>query len=478
MSITAVAEDDAGTLVSEPAILTITKPPLQATSVSPSEIPVGSGDTVVTVTGVGFTPDTTAAAPVSEAKQRALATRFVSTTSLEVTLSADLLESPGTLPIVITDGEEESTVPVVILSETPLVSNLPQVLGVTNAASYTTTLSPGSFATIFGADLADGVLAADTLPLPFEMGGVSVTVNGIPAALHYVSPSQINFQVPGAVEAGAMARMVVTREGLPGETFEVDVVADAFGVFQYARVPGSLDPIIVHADNSLVTPDHPATQGETLVVYGTGVSLLDNMPGDGEAAPASPAATCQSTPVVTLVGPLSREPAETRYCGLTANLVSLVQINIRLPVNLPLGAAIKLEFDFGGAATERVTLYTPSAVAINEVLADPAAGAPGDANGDGSRDFAEDEFIEIVNLSTAAIDISGWTLSDDDEDPRFAFPAGTILRGGCAAVLFGGPTADRQLWFGLGFRRRWEHRYRSVERRRHDLPEGRRWSGD
>ncbi len=85
----------------------------------------------------------------------------------------------------------------------------------------------------------------------------------------------------------------------------------------------------------------------------------------------------------------------------------------------------------------------PVSLVINEVLFDPAAGADGDANRDGIRDAAADEFIEIVNTGIAAADISGFTLSDDDGG-AFVFPAGTILAPGQAAVLFGGgtPTGD------------------------------------
>jgi hypothetical protein len=76
---------------------------------------------------------------------------------------------------------------------------------------------------------------------------------------------------------------------------------------------------------------------------------------------------------------------------------------------------------------------------INEVHYDPAGGLAGDANGDGTRDSSEDEFVEIVNDSTSSVDISGSTLSDDDGD-NFIFPASTILNAGQAAVLFGGGT--------------------------------------
>ncbi len=84
------------------------------------------------------------------------------------------------------------------------------------------------------------------------------------------------------------------------------------------------------------------------------------------------------------------------------------------------------------------TSATPDIV-INEVLFDPEndPASAGDANGDGTRSASQDEFIEILNTTGGDIDISGWTLSDDDGDD-FTFPSGSVLGAGQAAVLFGG----------------------------------------
>lgn len=83
---------------------------------------------------------------------------------------------------------------------------------------------------------------------------------------------------------------------------------------------------------------------------------------------------------------------------------------------------------------------------INEYLADPAAGAAGDANGDGVFSTTQDEFVELVNTGTAPLDISGFTIKDGAATPptRFTFPAGTIVPVGEATVVFGGgtPTGD------------------------------------
>ncbi len=81
----------------------------------------------------------------------------------------------------------------------------------------------------------------------------------------------------------------------------------------------------------------------------------------------------------------------------------------------------------------------PSVWVINEILADPASGSAGDANNDGVRDSGDDEFVEIINISGGAVDISGWTLSDGF-GVRHTFPAGSTIEDQCGVVVFGGGT--------------------------------------
>ena len=75
-------------------------------------------------------------------------------------------------------------------------------------------------------------------------------------------------------------------------------------------------------------------------------------------------------------------------------------------------------------------------IIINEVLYDPPSGNTGDANGDGTREAQEDEFIEFYNMG-GQIDISGYTISDAAQE-RHVFPSGTILPANGVLVLFGG----------------------------------------
>lgn len=72
---------------------------------------------------------------------------------------------------------------------------------------------------------------------------------------------------------------------------------------------------------------------------------------------------------------------------------------------------------------------------LNEIYAEVEDGH--DTNFDGVTNFVGDEFIELVNISGAILDITGWVVSDN-ERVRHVFPAGSVLDIGCAAVVFGG----------------------------------------
>jgi lamin tail-like protein len=85
---------------------------------------------------------------------------------------------------------------------------------------------------------------------------------------------------------------------------------------------------------------------------------------------------------------------------------------------------------------------TPAAgaggIVIRDVLADPPPGADGDVNGDGQRDPAEDELVEIVNTGKTSVCLAGWALGDVTNPERHVFPLGRALPPGGTLVVFGG----------------------------------------
>ncbi len=87
-------------------------------------------------------------------------------------------------------------------------------------------------------------------------------------------------------------------------------------------------------------------------------------------------------------------------------------------------------------ATPTRTPTVPPVLVINEIHADPDISA-GDANQDGWVNLSDDEFVEIVNVTGSAVDLSGWRIKDNTKI-RHQFPDGTVILDGCAVVIFGG----------------------------------------
>jgi uncharacterized protein (TIGR03437 family) len=225
--------------------------------------------------------------------------------------------------------------------------------GVVGAASFSAPLAPGQVSALFGSDLSTVTAGATAVPLPTTLGGVQVRVSGFLAPLFYVSPTQINFQTPFEVPAGT-AETVVIRNGVASPGVPVTVAGYAPQIFTYARTAAALDPIVVHADNSLVTPANPARAREVLIAYTTGMGPLRNTPASGAAAPGPPFATLIDTPVVTLGG----APVTVHFAGLTPGGVGLGQLNLELPATLPAGGCAPLVIRVAGVSSRPLNLAT------------------------------------------------------------------------------------------------------------------------
>jgi uncharacterized protein (TIGR03437 family) len=206
------------------------------------------------------------------------------------------------------------------------------IAGVTNAASFTTGSASATWIAIFGTNLSQSTYTwrpADIVngQLPKALHGVSVTINGFPAYVQYISPTQINVLAPDDATVGSVP-VVVTTAGQPSNSFSAQKqnFAPAFfvsGSTAYAAAQ--------HADYSAVDASHPAQPGETILIYGTGF---------GPTNP--PVATDQ---LVTTSEQLANS-VQISIGGVTANSsfaglveAGLYQFNVAVPTGLPNGDA-------------------------------------------------------------------------------------------------------------------------------------------
>ena len=98
--------------------------------------------------------------------------------------------------------------------------------GVLNAASSVANLAPGAIGTLYGSQLADGIpTIAFTDSFPSQVGGTTISVNGVNAPLIYVSPTQVNFQIPWETPVGASVPIIVTRDTTASTPASVSIAA-------------------------------------------------------------------------------------------------------------------------------------------------------------------------------------------------------------------------------------------------------------
>ena len=230
---------------------------------------------------------------------------------------------------------------------TPMIS----AGGVVDAAQFRAVVAPGGIGSIYGAKLADDTATAENLPLPFELGGARVEVDGWEAPLFFVSPNQINFQVPFEAGSPGEVGVVVIRNGEESPPEPTTIAEFAPAVFIN---PNSGEPIIQrHPDEALISAANPAKPGDVLIIFVTGVGGVSNPPATGAATADSPLARARVTPVVTVGG----EAAKVLFAGLTPGFAGLGQINIQLPESLATtGPTMPLVIDFEGSRNPPVNL--------------------------------------------------------------------------------------------------------------------------
>ncbi len=249
--------------------------------------------------------------------------------------AASASNSPASIPVTLT-----------VAPAAPAVT----VTGVVNAGSYQPGIASGTWISIFGTDLCQSTYlwqASDIVngALPTTLQGVSVTVNGLPAYVDYVSPTQINALAPDDNTLGPVPVQVTTAGATSNAvTVQKSLFAPAFLTFDGTHVAA------LHADYSLVGAPNllpgavttPAQPGETILLYGVGFGPADPPQPSGQLVTA--AAPLANGVQVTIGG----QTASVAYAGLTGS--GLYQFNVTVP-NLANGDAAVVAI-IGGVATQ------------------------------------------------------------------------------------------------------------------------------
>ena len=198
-------------------------------------------------------------------------------------------------------------------------------LGVSSAVAFggLQGIAPGTWIEIYGVNLAKTTrswqgsdFTGDNAPTALD--GVSVTVNGQPAYVSYISPGQVNAEVPSTVSPGT-AQVVVINNGRRTNPYTVKASALLPGVAAFPSETYSSYPL------AITLPPDPVKAGDVVTLFGIG--FADVTPSVPAGRIAREATTLTSTVEIMFDG----VPAKVLYAGLSPGSVGLYQFNVVVP---------------------------------------------------------------------------------------------------------------------------------------------------
>jgi uncharacterized protein (TIGR03437 family) len=245
-------------------------------------------------------------------------------------------------------------------------SQTPKINAAASAAAFGgfAAVAPGSWIEIHGSHLANHARAWTSADFhgtqaPTSLDGVAVTIGGQAAFVSYVSPEQINAEIPSGTQLGPQevrvttpggtseAQMITVNEIQPGLLAPAGLMIGGKQYTQAVLADGSTVAAPAGATNEAARPARP---GETVVLYGVGFGPVSAGIGAGDVVQQD---NSLLLPFQVFFGGTR---ASVKYAGLAPGTVGLYQFNVVVP-DAAEGAAVPLTFALGSSSGEQV-LYT------------------------------------------------------------------------------------------------------------------------
>ncbi len=246
----------------------------------------------------------------------------------DITIAPDAAVGPADIYV----GSTVFTGGIVIAASPAVPAN-----GVVDAAAFNQNTTgphyaPGSMISIFGTDVAEFQAAASAIPLPTQLGGISVEIGGRLAPLFFVSPTQVNAMIPYETTGSSTTVKVLAGPNSESAPITLQLGTSTPRAFQ---LNSQGDGAIQNNSRSFqtVTAGTPAAAGDVITIYLTGMGAVQGTLATGLASPSQPPLSTTVTPTVTIGG----QNAELFFSGLTPGLVGLYQVTVRVPAGLAAG---------------------------------------------------------------------------------------------------------------------------------------------
>ena len=239
--------------------------------------------------------------------------------------------------------------------------------GIVDGASFTggQAVAPGSWISIFGtnmSDIADQAFSncpqcsVVSQPLPMGLDGVAFSFDvpsagiSVPARFNYVSPTQLNVQVPWELAGQSSAIVKVIINYTYSAEYTLPLAAYSPGIFVTdftTQQAAALD-----ANYKVITPSNPVARGGVVQLFLNGLGPVNNQPADGAPGPPNTSATTKTQPTITVGG----QTATLQYSGLAPDYVGLYQVNFVVPQGVGTGQQ-PITCSIGGVTSK--TAYLP-----------------------------------------------------------------------------------------------------------------------
>jgi uncharacterized protein (TIGR03437 family) len=260
----------------------------------------------------------------------------------------------------------------------PGTPSLPTEFSVSNGASFNPdSVASGSLTSTFSSTGVSQNFYATSLPLPRQLGGVSLRVGGtlnfdsgtarwnyspvgsVEAPLHFVGPSQINFQIPPGLNLGDSVPAQITKPDGTTLLSTARITATAPGIFT-VLMNGQGQAAALNQDNSQngnpqsILGARPAARGSVIQIFATGAGETDPplLPGEAASITGNPLVLTRAQPTVTIGG----QAARVLFSGMAPGWVGLWQINAEIPASVTPGSAVPLSITAGGVSSNTVTI--------------------------------------------------------------------------------------------------------------------------
>jgi uncharacterized protein (TIGR03437 family) len=362
------------------------------TSLSPASVLADGLAFSLSVNGSGFV-----SGAIVQWNGSTLATTFVSATQLTAQVPGPNTAAAGSAKVTVLNPASAASNALTFTISAPSAAR-PVVQSVLNAASYTHALAPGTWASIFGTQLALSTASAPTVPLPMTLAEVkSVTVGGVAAPLSYVSPSQINFVIPFEAALNASVPVVVTTSGGASAPVNITLMRNAPALFTQ-NSQGTGMAVAFDANFQQMT----SLGGGVIILYGVGLGptnppLASSAQGGASAEPLNRIAD----QVQVFIGEV---PCQVQFAGLAPGFPGIYQLNV-IPPAAP--ASNRLYIVENGMISNVATLPIQGGTNVTNVQGSidglyPASGIYAAQNGN-KPTSGPVSFSEMLNAGAAIV---------------------------------------------------------------------------